>query len=146
MMKFILIFLLICSNSYATTRQQAIAIYNNIIQANRIANPPKLLFSPDPSMNAMGNGKDITLFQGMLNNTNKDELAWDLGHELAHILLGHRASTHANEYAADKLGWELAKKAGYNMCRGKKIFYKLYQGTSESHPTAKSRLKALPSC
>jgi Zn-dependent protease with chaperone function len=57
---------------------------------------------------------------GMLSFVdNKDQLASVIGHELAHIILGHTIDgtpSPEREYHADLLGMMLAHKAGYSLC------------------------------
>lgn len=107
---------------------------------------PHLKFSDDPTINAHSGQQNITVNQGTLNATNVDELAFVLGHELAHSKLFHTGSTHKNEYAADKLGYFYASKAGYNMCNGVKLFKKFPQRATDTHPSPKDRVDRLPRC
>jgi hypothetical protein len=45
---------------------------------------------------------------------NDDQLAWVLGHELAHIVLGTTGSNERNEHMADYVGSYLTARAGYD--------------------------------
>lgn len=130
----------------ASTAVEATAIYNNIIRATGMFFYPKLKFSNSKEVNAYQSGSTITINQGMLNITNKDELALVIGHELAHYKLGHHNSNHRNEYAADALGYQYAAKAGYNVCRGKNLFKKFRKGASNTHPDPRDRINRLPRC
>lgn len=130
----------------ATTKQQAESIYKKIIQSNGFWIYPKLNFSNSREMNASSGTIYITINQGMLDNTNVDELALVIGHELGHWKLHHRSSTPSNELEADKAGWIYGSAAGYNMCRGKNIFKKFKQRASKTHPHPKDRYRSLPKC
>lgn len=147
MKKLLFILLLILSTSvFATTRSDAVRIYKKITSANGFVVYPDLKFSNSNQINARTDMFYITINRGMLNATNIDELALVIGHELAHSKLWHLKSTHQNEYAADRLGWFFASKAGYNVCRGKNLFKKFPQRGSTTHPHPKDRYNRLPRC
>ena len=130
----------------AVTKADAKAVYAKITSENNIWVHPRLKFSNDNRINASSTLQYITINQGMLDNTDINELAFILGHELAHAKLLHFGSSHKNEYAADKLGYYYGQKAGYNMCAAMKIFKKFGQRTSKTHPHPKDRVNRLPKC
>lgn len=74
-------------------------------------------------LNAFANRGYAILTTAMLNFVaSDDELAVVLGHEMAHVILGHappgvesRSRSRANEIAADRLGLRLAARAGYDI-------------------------------
>ena len=111
---------LFSTSCFAMSEQQAQQILNNLIKVSK-ASSTKLKIKKDPSVNAeCGYFDRIILTSGALA-LNTNTVAFILAHELAHKMLGHRGSTYSREYAADKLGVQLATKAGYNMCQGIKI-------------------------
>src|SRR5262249_42544661 len=95
----------------------------------------------------------------------EDRLAFMLGHELSHILLGHvkapargetrlvkNAFTRQQEIDADIMGMELALKAGYSLKRGRSsiermmklgLNYSSFEGLAVDHPSWKDRLSHL---
>lgn len=124
-------------NLFAASPQE---IYNRLVRANGFASAPKLVIINSNQVQAANTGSKILLYKGMLRAVrNDDELAAVLGHELAHGKLGHRGSTHRNEYAADSLGMVYMSRAGFNRCRGAKILLKLNKATTKTHPAAKDR-------
>jgi len=144
---FAAVFLLMFSGfASATTKADAIQIYNKIVKASGMTRYPQLKFSSDKEINASATSYAITINQGMLNATNRNELALVIGHELGHYKLRHRTSTPSNEYSADALGWNYGVKAGYNMCSARSLFKKFKQYASKTHPHPKDRAKRLPKC
>lgn len=72
---------------------------------------------------------------------NRDEFALLAGHEIAHYYLGHKGSTKAAELAADRLGAELACKAGFDPVSGMTLFRHLR--SSRVHPSSGERRAAV---
>jgi tetratricopeptide (TPR) repeat protein len=94
-----------------------------------------------------------------------DRLAFVLGHELSHLLLGHvechgstpkssfvsAAYTRAQEFAADKSGFVLAMKAGYSNRSALEAFrimdqrmgYSSFEALGVDHPSFKDRIAQL---
>lgn len=131
-------------NTYAMSLEHTSQIYNRIANANGFHVAPRLVMSPDNSINASSGGFRITVNKGMLDFMyNDDQMALVLGHELAHYKLGHRGSTISNEYAADRLGALFMQRAGYNKCNGAIFFKRLPYGDSSDHPASYKRIKAL---
>jgi tetratricopeptide (TPR) repeat protein len=109
----------------------------------------------------------VVCFNGILKHAvegNADRLAYVLGHELAHHLLGHtRASTantpfliatftRAQELDADRKGMELALRAGFSYSGGlssiRKMMdlglnYSSFEGLSADHPSWFDRIALL---
>lgn len=89
---------------------------------------------------------------------NPDELAFIIGHEMAHIALGHTkpgsmVDSREQEYMADVYGLYLMQKAGYNPCNVPAFWKRLYeQGgidiKTTSHPSHIQRAYylQLPQC
>lgn len=148
--------------------------------------PPAVRIEPKPVINAYATvlvGKTaggevkllprVVVFQGMLDKVIRpkddpdkagapDRLAYVLGHELSHILLGHikRPAFGQTEFtalvfgrdqetAADVKGTELALKAGYSMRRGLTAIHRMmkmgleyssFEGLSADHPSWSDRL------
>lgn len=119
---------------------------------------------------AFYNGYKIVLstaFMSKVVNDDENILAFALGHEIAHIILGHLERNKSNETAfvkghltreeefdADMLGMKLALKSGYtfkNIISGLKNMMALgmefspYEGLSKEHPPWSERLKKLDS-
>ncbi len=141
----ILLLISIAFNTFAaTTKAQAIKIFNKIVEANHMVVHPKLVFSNDKEVNAYCYTNYIIVNRGMLDVTNINELALVLGHELGHYKLHHTISTPANEFAADKKGYYYAVKAGYDAHKGKELFKKFKQQGSDTHPNPRDRYRALP--
>lgn len=141
------LFLVVFSfNSYAYTFQDWVHIYQRIVIANGVFNPPKFYKEADPEVNAESDGNNIHIFSGIIAYArNPDEIALVIGHELAHILLHHTGnSTIPMEYAADHWGAIYMQKAGFNVCHGAQILKKFspYQDTSD-HPAGMKRYHAL---
>lgn len=67
-----------------------------------------------------------------------DEFALLAGHEIAHWYLGHGRSTVAGELAADRLGAQLACRAGFDPEAGLGLFAYLHQGSD--HPPRQARV------
>lgn len=106
--------------------------------------------------NGFGNMYITTPF--LLFMKNPDELAFIIGHEMAHIALGHtkpgnKADSREVEYMADVYGLYLMQKAGYNPCNVPAFWKRLYeQGgidiKTTSHPSHIQRAYylQLPQC
>lgn len=139
---FFVVLFVMGSSVYAMSFQQAKVVYYKIARANNI-NPPRFYYSNSGEVNAEAGVFGITINRGMLNFVrNNDELAMVLAHEFAHRALWHLKSTHANEFAADKLGGIYVRNTGvYNKCNGAKVFLRFYQGPSKTHPRAMDRYK-----
>ncbi len=107
--------------------------------------PPRLIITPTNKLQAFseapGCDPRITLSAGLLERVVGDSqarMAFVLGHELSHILLGHTrcsgagvgglqglAFVQAQEYAADQAGLQLTLAAGYNYQRAFSLFRRL---------------------
>lgn len=97
---------------------------------------------------------NITVYQGLLNDSrNINEVACMLGHEIAHSLLGHvrfnevytEDSVNA-EAAADMLGQQLARLAGYDVGYAADIWKRIYEKEGDfvgSHPRYSERARIL---
>lgn len=82
--------------------------------------------------NAYNDGNKVVLYTGLLQHVaSMDEVAFIIGHEVAHGNLGHLNNDLGSktdeeiqvlEANADKLGAFYMMKAGYNVCKGNKIF------------------------
>lgn len=84
----------------------------------------------DVEENAYNTGQEIVINTGLIQKSSYHEIAWVLGHEIAHGMLGHLGSLSArdditqwqvNEANADKMGAVYMMKAGYDICKGRKI-------------------------
>jgi hypothetical protein len=91
----------------------------------------------------------------LLEIEDKHQMAAILGHEMAHIVLGHTTSSKhsiVDEYAADLVSVYIVEKAGYNMCSISKLWDRIEKQylllRAESHPSSAARAKymKLPQC
>jgi tetratricopeptide (TPR) repeat protein len=125
-----------------------------------------------------GEGEDaevspkVVIYKGLLDRVirtpekgSEDRLAYVLGHELSHILLGHvlqrragkapllrEAFSRDDELAADLKGMELALKAGYSFRQARSALdrmldlrpeYSSFEALQAGHPSWKDRLSFL---
>ena len=88
-------------------------------------------------VNAWTKGERINLSRGAVLRLNHDEFALLIAHEVAHYLLGHRISSPEVELAADRLGAELACRAGHDPAAGLSLLKHLAAG--RSHPPRAQR-------
>ncbi|MFN9162495.1 MAG: M48 family metalloprotease [Alphaproteobacteria bacterium] len=115
------------------------------------ASPVLLVRSEDLNAATDGNALAITTgLYGLLRSD--DEIAVILGHELAHILLGHTkagpAEDPAREIDADRTGLELAASAGFDIDAAPALWKRLNTlqlaaGLSATHPTGPAREAAI---
>lgn len=105
-----------------------------------------LRIDPLNKVNAYSNVGVVVVYKGLLNFCdNEDQLAWVLGHELAHIRRGDIFHSEAayRELAADVLGAQYAMASGYPS--GISFLYKMRriygdQGKDGVHPTWTKRI------
>lgn len=111
----------------------------------------------------------IVVFRPMMRQVvqgDADRLAWVLGHEMSHLMLGHcsgdpkgqtefvrRTFTRFDELAADRAGMKLALKAGFSKQKGLAAVHRImaleaeghrgyssFEGQGVDHPNWKERL------
>lgn len=92
-------------------------------------------------VNGWSRSHTITFTRGATERLTRDEFALLAGHEIAHYYLGHTANTPANELAADRMGAELACRAGFDPAAGVGLFRHLRP--SRVHPKAEVRRAAV---
>jgi predicted Zn-dependent protease len=95
------------------------------------------------NVNGFSSGRKILISEATVTRLNEDEFALIIGHEIAHIYLGHTEQTVRNELNADWLGAELACNAGFDLGRGVKVFRFLRK--SRVHPHYRERQDLLAS-
>lgn len=83
----------------------------------------------------------ITFSSAATIRLSSNEFALLAGHEIAHYYLGHKGSTEAAELAADRLGAELACKAGFDPISGISLYDHLRP--SKAHPLRDMRRAAV---
>jgi hypothetical protein len=83
----------------------------------------------------------VTFSSGAITRLSNDEFALLAGHEIAHYYLGHKGSTPAAELAADRLGADLACKAGFDPVSAVSLFR--YLRPSKVHPPSGERRAAV---
>lgn len=101
---------------------------------------PRFLIERGHAVNGWSSGGLIAFSEGSTRRLNPNEFALLAGHEIAHWYLGHRESTAANELEADRMGAELACRAGFDVVSGLSLFRHLRPGGV--HATANVRLQA----
>lgn len=137
MKKLIIMLLFIPVVAYSATVNQ---IYSKMVRSNHFIFSPVLIVSKSLKVQARNVGVVIIINRGMLYFAKNDhEIAWVLGHELAHGKLWHMGSNHKNEYEADRLALKYMAKAGYNRCIGVKILLRYNDPMSKTHPASLDR-------
>lgn len=90
-----------------------------------------------PTVNAYANEREVVIFTGLSDYAESDdEIALVLGHEIAHITLGHVSikdpleplQISVLEGQADKMGAVYMMKAGYDICSGRKLMKRWEKG------------------
>jgi len=106
-------------------------MYENILaKSGQAQDGLPLYIAVGTEENAYNDGKQVVIYTGLLDSLNDDEIAFVLGHEIAHGMLEHLGKLQANsaeesavhEANADKLGAVYALKAGYDVCKGREVF------------------------
>lgn len=102
---------------------------------------------------ASTNGQRIQVARGFVEFAHNDsELAFVLAHEMAHILKGHRpvvdaSVAFAQELEADRLGFQLLMRAGYESAGAIELLRRLQGSSSASgdqmHPSFSARADIL---
>jgi len=110
--------------------------------------------SGSPIFNAYSKRGNITLNRGLVDALNDDELAFVIGHEMAHAILGHNTPGHlggvAAELEADRYGVRFAMRAGYDpeaavsvIKKGTLTWLLGFPFSLLSHPITGTRIKAI---
>lgn len=102
---------------------------------------PAITLHPASAVDGWSGGGRITFTRGAVTRLTADAFALLAGHELAHWYLGHRASTRESEATADRLGAELACRAGYDVSAGVGLFRHVRE--TAVHAAPKLRAKAV---
>ncbi len=132
MNKLIFSILFISSVLYAASPQE---IYKKLLVANNINSLPLYVTAGDNSTCSLActNGKYILVTFRLLKLVNNDEeLAYVIGHEMAH-------ATYSNEMDADLLGLQYVKKAGYQYCVAAQLMKSFL--ADKDHPDGAIRYK-----
>jgi Zn-dependent protease with chaperone function len=98
---------------------------------------PVFSFRRSGAINAFRLSEHITFTTGTTSRLNDDEFALLAGHEIAHLYLDHKGNSRKNEIAADRLGAELACKAGFDPANGSTVFR--FARNNRYHPEASAR-------
>lgn len=101
-----------------------------VIATGRSGEVPTLIIVDEPVVNAYTDGFTVVIYQGMLDTAiNDDAIALILGHEIAHVLLGHTllgpvtpVEQQKREAMADIVGAFYMMKAGYDVCSGREVW------------------------
>lgn len=149
--------------SNKVTFEDALEIRSKLIKDTGMSyDIPPLLLNTSTAINAAVNSNMMYITVGMLNYAkNKDEVAYVISHEIAHVMLGHTnplynrivLDSRINEANADKMAIFLMMKSGYNICNAKGIWERLRKDkgdmiSSYSHPNLSVRIYQLqfPQC
>lgn len=95
---------------------------------------PSFAIKRGKRVSATATGPHIEFTMGASLRLTRDEFALLAGHEIAHYFLEHDGSNRTDELAADRLGAELACKAGYNPTAGSTLFRHLKAGSTHPRP------------
>jgi Peptidase family M48 len=104
---------------------------------------PSFTITSDAAINGWSRDGLVSFSTGALSQLTRDEFAMLAGHEIAHWYLGHGESGPDTELAADRLGAELACRAGFDPIAGTGLFH--YLGQDLFHPEAAVRRKVVAS-
>lgn len=146
-MKKLFIFIILCMWSLSSwalnTKDDVNRVYKRLIKSNRLSKSIPIIVEDckdekgNTVSNAMNDGKAIIICTAFLRGFhNEEELAWVIGHELAH-------SKWSTEQRADEYGALYARAAGYNYCKGAKILKGFGNGDMPVHPPGKDRLASM---
>lgn len=133
MNKFIIIcFMFFSFNACSLTNNDLIKIYKTIVKANNLKEVKDIsvdFFNQD--LNAWVDPEfKLTVTRGSVKKLDKDELAFVIGHELAHNQFDDMHNNlfgKYNEDRADFYGRLFAEKAGFNRCKMANFFIKRYK-------------------
>ncbi len=148
------------------SNNQVEEVYDNLYIHSGLGQKPPLTILESSDINAWTDGKEVVITAGMLQIMGSiDEVAMVLGHELGHVinydiphgamefLLDMPIDGRYKEASADKIGAFIMMRAGYDICKGKKIMttFKERFGSdagSRSHPDNSFRVDELdlPQC
>ncbi len=155
-MKYLILLVFLCGTTVnADVFKNTKIDYDRIVKVNKIKNAPKLQYllkdlDPyDASYDCPPN--KIYLNLAMLQFVrSRSEMAIVVGHELAHAVYHHCGDYSKNvkdnwrtELMADKLGMLMAKRAGFNVCKGVKVLQAFHMPDSGTHPSSNYRYKLL---
>lgn len=140
------------------TREQVAEIYNKLSIKSGSQKNPILIISYDNGINAYFDGTKLVIFTGLMKAVrNEDEMAAVIAHELSHALQHHvyegkfpeiGLDNREVEANADRMAGFLMLRAGYDICKGRKVF-ELFRDklgedpTAASHPIPSYRLNLL---
>ena len=98
---------------------------------------PRFALAGGNGVNGKSLAFDVTFTRGAIRKLTRDEFALLAGHEIAHSLLNHRRPSREAELAADRLGAELACRAGFGPRAGASLFR--FLRPDRHHPPAAAR-------
>jgi hypothetical protein len=102
---------------------------------------PRFALQRGSGINGASLAGQITFTRSATTRLNQNEFALLAGHEIAHWYLGHRGSSIEAELAADRLGAELACRAGFDVTAGAELFRFLH--SDRAHPKAEVRRRVV---
>jgi Zn-dependent protease with chaperone function len=107
---------------------------------------PHIVLVPGRSINAWRKGSQIRITRAAAEKLSPDEFALLAGHEIAHYYLDHTGNSRTNELAADRLGAELACKAGYDPVAGASMLRFLRAGPHHPRTAARREVVLAATC
>ena len=137
----------IAFTAYEPAPDRVRTIYGRIIKENRITNIPHLrvVYSGEHTASYDRLTDTVTINKVWASTLNKHELAWVLGHEIAHKFHPSIFS-HRGEYLADKYSIHYIESAAYKCEKGIKLVLRFGEETNY-HPSGKDRYQAMkPVC
>lgn len=125
------------------TKTRAREIYRKIKKANNFIFNPIMLFMESDYINGYSKIFYIKITTGALKHYSEDELAFLIGHELAHCKFWHlgtedKEKSHKQEYKADMYAAQYIRRAGFNVLNAINKFNK-FTPESNSHPSSEDR-------
>lgn len=102
---------------------------------------PVIVVQRGGAVNGWSEGEEIVFSRAATERLTADEFALLAGHEIAHWQLRHARSTPRDELAADRLGAELACRAGFDPALGASLMRFYHDGSG--HPPVSQRRTAV---
>lgn len=138
-------------------QKKTIEIYKEIVKSTgQVQDAVPMYIVENDQENAYTDGTKVVVYTGLIKNASSwDEIALVLGHEVAHVNLGHLGGLNTNkaneisvlEANADKMGALYMMKAGYDICKGREIYKRWLSNNGnylgQSHPNYSYRYDEL---
>jgi len=141
------------SMPHGVSKSTTIRIFKDLIAKNHL-HKANLYLEEDDDINGHALGHRITITSATLRELNEDQMAFLLGHELAHSQFNDSQSQPkgtSQEDRADRYGAMYAHRLGYSHCKMASFFLLLYRrygnvgGGNDPHSTISQRWARLQS-